>query len=49
MGSLPGIVDVEEEEFAKPEDVLLYVNGKCHVLPPDVAHQTLLEYLRGEY
>ncbi|KAG0623191.1 hypothetical protein M758_3G155300 [Ceratodon purpureus] len=49
MGSLdaPSVVETEVMEFAKPEDVILYVNGKCHVLPPDVAHQTLLEYLRG--
>lgn len=33
-------------EFSK-EDAILYVNGKRYVLPPDAAHRTLLEYLRG--
>jgi hypothetical protein len=49
MGSLdaPRAVEAELVEFAKEEDVILYVNGRCHVLPPNVAHQTLLEYLRG--
>ena len=54
MGSLDapravGAELVEPVEFAKEEDVILYVNGKCHVLPPNVAHQTLLEYLRGAH
>lgn len=33
-------------DFSK-EDAILYVNGKRYVLPPDAAHRTLLEYLRG--
>lgn len=50
MGSLGAVGGelTEPVEFAKEGDVILYVNGKCHVLPPDVAHQTLLEYLRGK-
>ncbi len=51
MGSLDA-PSIEAEltasvEFAKEEDVVLYVNGKRFALPPDVAHLTLLEYLRG--
>lgn len=50
MGSLdaPSLgVAVAPVEYAKEEDILLYVNGKRYVLPPNIAHQTLLEYLRG--
>jgi xanthine dehydrogenase/oxidase len=40
----------EEEEEASaspPQQPIVYVNGKRHVLPSDSAHRTLLEYLRG--
>lgn len=45
MGSL-GASTFDVDEYAK-DDAIVYVNGKRHVLPPDSAHRTLLEYLRG--
>ncbi|MCO5564577.1 hypothetical protein L7F22_018241 [Adiantum nelumboides] len=39
MGSLGGL--------AADSLPILYINGKRRVLPLDIAHQTLLEYLRG--
>lgn len=51
MGSLDapsiGAELADTVEFAKGEDVILFVNGKRYVLPLDIAHLTLLEYLRG--
>lgn len=47
MGSLKKMDSVERD--LKNDSPILYVNGIRRVLPHDLAHFTLLEYLRGIY
>jgi hypothetical protein len=49
IGTAARSLQEEEEEASAspPQQPIVYVNGKRHVLPSESAHRTLLEYLRG--
>ena len=51
MGSLPPnppSLSSSAADDAHDEPPLLYINGKRKILPRHLAHQTLLEFLRGK-